>query len=145
LSRVCDSTIIEEDLKFINKKCYAPNHLETPKGIQVATPNNKERDAINSCIFEQYCDVNQPGDGSVLEMAVLVLMDNLQIVNAKNTHTYITDISMKKYFYEQCGKSDCKYAKMKHIDLVLKLYYNCPLMMIENTDVPNGQANGSQV
>ena len=68
-------------------------------------------------------------------------MDNLHIVNAKNTHTYVTDVSMKKYFYEKCGESDCMYAKTKHIDLVLKLYYNCPLMMIENTDVPNGKAN----
>jgi hypothetical protein len=145
LSRICDGIVMEEDLKFINKKCYALHHLETLKGIQVITPNNKKRDAINSCIFEQYCDGNQPGNGSVLETAVLILMDNLQIVNAKNTHTYITDVSMKKYFYEQCSESACKYAKMKHIDLVLKLYYHCPLMMIENTNVPNGQANGSQV
>ena len=34
---------------------------------------------------------------------------------------------------------------MKHIDQVLKLYYHCPLMMKENMDVPNGQANRSQV
>jgi hypothetical protein len=81
LSRICNGTIMEKDLKFINKKCYAPNHLETPKGIQIATLNNKKRNAINSCMFECYCDVNQPGDGSVLEMAVHVLMDNLQIVN----------------------------------------------------------------
>jgi hypothetical protein len=37
-------------------------------------------------------------------MAVLVLMDNLQIVNVKNTHMFITDMSMKSTFMNSVVK-----------------------------------------
>jgi hypothetical protein len=38
-------------------------HLPPFGNNQMLTIDDKERDAINSCVFEQYCDVNQPSDG----------------------------------------------------------------------------------
>lgn len=50
---------------------------------------------------------------------------------------------LQKKLWEHCGEDDCKRAESKRIDPVLKLYHDCPLMLIENEDVGNGQANGT--
>ena len=52
---------------------------------------------------------------------------------------------MKEYIWQHCGENDCRREVSKKIDPALKLYRNCPLMLVENTNVPDGQANGSRV
>ena len=54
---------------------------------------------------------------------------------------------MKRYFYSHCGEDACKTADMKsgRVDPVLKLCPGCPVMLTENKDVCNGQANGSRL
>lgn len=54
---------------------------------------------------------------------------------------------MKCYFYSHCGENGCKNRDMTcgRVDPVLKLFPGCPLMLTENKDVCNGQANGSRV
>jgi hypothetical protein len=53
---------------------------------------------------------------------------------------------VKNYFYRNCGEDACKMGKMTsgRVDPVLKLYPGCPMMLTENNDVHNGQANGSR-
>jgi len=54
---------------------------------------------------------------------------------------------VKSYFYSHRGEDACKTGNMTsgRVDPVLKLYPGCPLMLTENKDVCNGQANGSRV
>jgi PIF1-like helicase len=59
-----------EDIKTINDSCSLSNRPKPPKGIQVATHRNRDRDAINSSIFEEFCKKSAPKDGSVLDSAV---------------------------------------------------------------------------
>ena len=43
-----------DDIATINKSCQlSVKHV--PAGIQVATYRNRNRDAINSALFEEYC------------------------------------------------------------------------------------------
>jgi hypothetical protein len=37
-------------------------------GKQVACLTNKQRDAINTAVFDWYCDENQPADGILRNM-----------------------------------------------------------------------------
>jgi hypothetical protein len=55
---------------------------------------------------------------------------------------------VKNYFYRNCGEDACKTGDMTsggRVDPVLKLFPGCPMMLTENKDVLNGQANGSRV
>ena len=78
----------------------------------------------------------------LMKCAILVLMDNLQMRTSKKTMMYVTEMAVKDYCYQQCGENDCIWSESKCIDPVLKLYMNCPIMLLKNTDIPNGQANG---
>jgi hypothetical protein len=54
---------------------------------------------------------------------------------------------VKGHFWGSCGKDGCNFGpnNNQRVDPVLKPFPNCPLMFTMNTDVPNGQANGSCV
>ena len=53
---------------------------------------------------------------------------------------------MKKCFYKNYGEDDCNVDDNRgQIDPVLKLYKDCPLMIVNNVAVENGQANGTRV
>ena len=54
---------------------------------------------------------------------------------------------MKKWFYINCSENSCKINERQasHVDPSLKLYKECPLMLTQNKDVSNGQANGTRV
>jgi hypothetical protein len=44
----------------------------------------------------------------VLDCAVLVFMDNLEMMNSVNTHILVKSNAVKKHFYENCGEDDLK-------------------------------------
>lgn len=132
-----------EDINVINENCHVAVK-DVPAGIQHATYRNANRDAINTALFEEYCSTYQPEDGSVLDSAVMIFMDNLTMNNKGKTPTPVMSNRVKRFFYENVGEDDCKMERYR-VDPVLKLYHNCPLMLVANTDVANGQANGSTV
>jgi len=55
----------------------------------------------------------------------------------------------KHYLLENCGDQRVKAKVMgkngHFVDLMLKLHYRIPLMLVTNNDVPNGHANGTRV
>ena len=134
------------DIRRINEECHVSQKLP-PKGIQVATYFNKNRDAINSGIFEDWCDAHKPSDGSVLQSACVIMMDDLQMTSSIASYVPVESNAVKKFFYENCSENDCKLpdSAKGRVDPLLKLYPNCPMMLTENKNVPNGQANGSRV
>lgn len=136
----------EDDIDLINEECHV-DFKNPPPGIQVATYFNKNRDAINSAIFEDWCDKNNPGPGKVLNTACVVLMDSLEMSKSNGCYQDITSNQVKSFFYQNCGENDCKMSDSNRgrVDPVLKIYPGCPMMLTQNNDVPNGQANGSRV
>jgi hypothetical protein len=44
----------------------------------------------------------------VLDCAVLVFMDNLEIMNSVNTHVPVKSNAMKKHFCDNCSEDDLK-------------------------------------
>ena len=138
-----------DDILDINEKCLLKNRVDNlpPKGIRNATHKNVDRDAINAATFEDFCEASCPDDGSILDAAVMVFMDNLQMSDSVKTMTAVKSNAIKKHFYQNCAEDDLKMVNRMdgRLDLVLKLYTHCPLMLTRNNDVPNGQANGSRV
>ena len=134
------------DVKFINDNCHV-NNKEPPSNIQIATYFNKNRDAINSAIFEDYCEEHCPASGDVMEGACVILMDQLQMTDSIRRFVPVDSNQVKRFFYENCSENDCKMPENSkgRVDPLLKLYPNCPMMLTLNNDVPNGQANGSRV
>ena len=133
-----------QDIRHINETCNINTKPPPPK-IQIATYQNKDRDAVNCSMFERYCDNNQPAvPGDLFKPAVLIFMDDLEMQNSKEVYVPIKSNSVKKYFYENCGES-CLKLQRGRCDSVLKLYPDCPLMYSLNSDVSNGEANGSRV
>ena len=55
----------------------------------------------------------------------------------------------RQFIYENCGdhrlQSRVMGRKGHFVDPMLKLYYQAPLMLVSNDDVPNGHANGTRV
>jgi len=135
-----------EDVRTINKNCLVSETRKPPPGVQVACFSNKDRDAVNCATFERFCDTYKPDDG-LFESAVLVFMDSLEMQDDQKNYVGVTSNAVKCHFYTNCGENDCKHgsSKTKRVEPVLKLYPDCPLMMTENKDVPNGQANGSRL
>lgn len=132
-----------EDINLINNTCCIENN-EAPPGTRVATYYNKNRDAINTAVFEEYCRRNQPSDGSVMKNVILVFMDNLQMATGKRRYTHIRSNKVQRHFWEHVGEDDCHMGEQRgRVDPLLKLYPLCPVMETKNEDVSSGQANGT--
>lgn len=139
-----------EDIKTINESCLVTPQNQPPPNVQVATKINANRDAINSQVFEEFCKKNKPADGSVLSGAIVILMDDLVMTNDQDDYVPMKSNETKKWFWENCGEDDCKTSNdhgksPNRVDPMLKLYYRCPIMLVQNKNVPKGQANGSRV
>ena len=118
-----------------------------PPGVQIACYENRDRDAMNAAVFEEFCADNQPADGSVFGGAILIFMDNLQMTTSSSSYKPVESNQVKAQFYRNCGENSINKgsSNRKRIDPTLKLYAGCPMMLTDNADVANGQANGSRV
>ena len=126
LSRFREGEPTLDDIDVINENCLVDGE-PLPEGIQIASYRNRERDAINSGIFEEFCKLNKPGDGTILNGAVVIFMDDLQARCGKKTYISIDSNKVKSHFYQYCGEDDCKKPKGSRegrVDPVLKLYSN---------------------
>ena len=134
------------DIHYINEHCHV-DVKTPPESVQIATRVNVNRDAINTAIFEDWCESNRPADGSVQSNACVILMDELQMTDSNNNFVDIRSNAVKRCFFQSCGEDDCKFPKSNRgrVDPMLKLYPNCPMMLTENADVSGGIANGSRV
>jgi methyl coenzyme M reductase subunit D len=83
----------------------------------------------------------------VLDSALLVFMDNLEMTNSAASHVAVKSNAVKKHFHENCSEDDLKMVNRVEgrLDSALKLHSHCPLVLTRNSDVGNGEANGSRV
>jgi len=135
-----------DDIRYINSNCLVNENHQPPPGVQVATYLNSDRDAVNCCVFEQYCEAY----GTKTEMwsgAAVILMDDLAMKNDRKNFVPIRSNAIQKLFWSSIGENGCHDTSKfrKRVDPTLKLYPNCPLMLTGNKDVSNGQANGSRL
>ena len=144
MSRFREGCPTVEDIELINDKCY--RRKDIPDGIQVATYMNKDRDAINSAIFDDLCKRHNTGD-AVLKGVCLIFMDELYSKNSSQVWVPIMSNAVKRYFYENCNEDDCKVNSKARgrVDPCLKVYCDCPMMHTQNSSVADGEANGSRI
>ena len=81
-----------QDVRLINNTCLK----RAPDGTRVATYFNKECDALNTSIFEEYCVDNRNTDGTTFNNAVLVLMGDLQMTNRNGDFVPVLSNAIKK-------------------------------------------------
>jgi hypothetical protein len=102
--------------------------------MKYGTYQNKDRDSINTAIFEEKLQHSMLICRSTHNF-FLIFCDKIKI--NKDSTGYIP-LKQTKYFYENCGESNIKTARSGRVDPVLKLYLGCEVMITENIDVYNG-------
>jgi hypothetical protein len=99
-------------------------------------------------MFKEYCKQHKPANPTeIFQRAIMIFMDDLEMKDGVKTFVRVKSNTAMAHFYAHCGEDACKTKKLDggHVDPVLKLYPGCPVMLTENKDVSNGQANGSRV
>ena len=144
LMRMWNGELTKEDVEFINTKVvtvHKSRHL--PKDLRYATYFNRDRDAIDTALFEERCTRLRCHNVSTRD-TLIVLADKLE---AKTSHGTYEPFHYRKIFWENCGEDDIKFPKERNgrMDPLLKLYKGCQLMLVFNNNVRRGEANRTTV
>ena len=145
LKRFHDGCPLETDFEKINMRVVNREGTHTldgdlvPPGIPYATPKNKERDSINTGLFNERVKQSK-------QNCLIVLAAQLMIKNLKGNGAPMIPLQDLNSFYTTCSEDDCKFPPRTSLrmDPVLKLYRGCPVMLTENTNVAAGIANGTE-
>ena len=129
LMRMQNGELTKEDVEFINTKVvtvHKSRHL--PKDLWYATYVNRDRDAINTALFEECCTRLRCHNVSTRD-TLIVLADKLE---AKTSHDTYEPFHNWTIFWENCGEDDIKFPKERNgrMDPLLKLYKGCQLMLV---------------
>jgi ATP-dependent DNA helicase PIF1 len=138
LYRFRDGDATLEDIDSINA-CVVHNKTELPKNIRYATYFNRDRDAINTAIYESTCRTALQEFRS-LDDSIMVFCDNIKVKNGTKVYEVFRNWPA---LWNTCGEDDVKLKKGR-MDPVLRLYVGCLVMLTENTKVTEGLANGTQ-
>ena len=144
LRRFREGIPTQDDFDKINRrvvdtqtKCTLDND-KIPDNIVYATPANKERDAINNAVFHNVIR-NNPED------AIVILSDKIAIKMKKDKKGKYEKLTNPDIFWKYCSEDDCKtQGTITRLDPMLKLYKNCPVMLVSNESVANNKANGTR-
>lgn len=100
MRRLREGQVLKEDITFLNGNCVINSTHIPHSNVPVAVYQNKNRDAINTAMFEKYCTINKPRNShDIFGEANLVLMDNLEMADSAKTYVRVTSNEMKWYFY----------------------------------------------
>jgi hypothetical protein len=136
MRRFREGQVSTEDITFINDNCVIKDTHAPKSNVPIAVYRNKNRDAINSALFEEFCNHNgSPNQNDIFEDAIILFMDSLEMSDSAKTYVRVTSNDVKSYFYCHCGEDACKTADMTsgRVDPVLKLFPACPLMLVRVT------------
>ena len=144
LMRMWNGELTKEDVEFINTKVVTVNkrrHL--PKDLRYMTYFNRDRDAINTAVFEEHCARPRCHNVSTRD-TLIVLADKLA---AKTLHGNYEPFHNQKIFWENCAEDDIKLPRECNgrMDPLLKLYKGCQLMLVFKNNVRCGETNGTTV
>jgi hypothetical protein len=140
LFRFRNGTMTEDDIKKVNERVVKVG-MKIPNDIKYATYFNRDRDAINTALFEERCKNLYMRDGEVND-SLLVFSDNILVQNGDKKYVPFKNCQS---FWENCGEDSVKPQQGKgRMDPLLKLYEGCRVMLTANKDVRGGKANGTQ-
>ena len=131
----------EAGINLLNEAFVGEDNTDLPPGIKHTTYNNKDRDGINTAVFEEHILKTAHLENGILrhKTAVLILADSLML---RDNHSHLSPQNCAK-LWEQCGEDDIKLSQGR-MDPVLKFFPGCQMMMVSNDNVGNGQANDTQ-
>jgi hypothetical protein len=125
----------DADFDLLDKRWIGGSGEELPAGISYAVYSNRERDTINTAVFLDYIQNKDAAD-----KAIIVLASDPRI-SSKNGPRRLSD---PVNFWSKCGESDTNDPKTRtRLDPALKAYPGAPVMLLSNTDVLAGEANGA--
>jgi hypothetical protein len=142
LERFRNGTPSQEDIDTINKRVVKVD-TEIPNDIQYACPSNKDRCAINNAIFTKHIikTHSKVKEDPIPKHTIMIGADD--IFHVSKIDKKKRAFGLKRLLFERCSESDCTLSgQTRRIDPLLKLYNGCPVMLIFNTDVKTGEANG---
>jgi len=140
LRRFRNGTMSRQDIDIVNERVVKPG-CKLPEDIKYCTYFNRDRDSINTALFEERCKLVKDRNGTVND-SVLIFSDNVYVQDGSKKYVKLKSC---KSFWENCGEDSVKVASAQgRMDPVLKLYNNCHVMLTRNTSVRDGQANGTQ-
>ena len=119
LMRMQNGELTKEDVEFINTKVVTVHkHRNLPKDLRYATYFNRDRDAINTALFEEHCTSLRCHNVSTSD-TLIVLANKLE---AKTSHGTYEPFHNRKIFWENCGEDDIKFPKERNgrMDPLLK-------------------------
>ena len=142
LYRFRNGKVTKADIESINKRVVDIN-TKLPSNIKYATYYNRDRDAINTALFETRCNQQKiEFNSAAFKDSLIIFSDNIKIRNGNKTYVPFNN-NMK--FWTTCAENDIKLPRGRgRLDPVLKIYKGCRVMLTTNIDVKNGQANGTQ-
>jgi len=129
----------EEDIDRINERVVTPDTV-LPDDIKYATHKNRDRDAINTALFEERCKKLFEETGDTAD-CIMIFSDDIQVQNSSKKYIPFQNCYT---LWEGCGEDDMKLRPPERMDPVLKLFHKCKMMMTQNKDVGRGLANGTQ-
>ena len=140
LMRFCNGKVTQQDIATINERVLK-NEKQIPDDIKYCTYYNRDRDSINSALFEERCKYMYEKHGNVND-SILIFADNLMVQDSSKKFQPFKNM---KYFWETCGEDDIKSSQhSSRLTPVLAIYTNCNVMIPKNIDVLKGQANGTE-
>jgi hypothetical protein len=143
---------LQSDVVFINKHIvHTDNNLsekDLPDDIVYATFTNVDRCSINEGIFKGFIAETHSKNYSKPppEHTICIMASDMKIKKDGTRKTYVEmSTFVKNIIYSSCGDAHVTYGQngTVRIDPLLKLYVGRPVMLTENIDVENCEANGS--
>jgi hypothetical protein len=109
MRRFREGQVSSEDIMYINGNCVINSTHFPESSVPVAVYRNRNRDAINSAMFEQYCDNNRSLNGKELfRAAIMFFMDNLEMADSSKTNVSVTSNDVKACMYCHRGEDSWK-------------------------------------
>ena len=138
LLRFRNGTVTTDDIDKVNER-IANRSTVIPKNIRYATYFNRDRDSINTALFEERCKARMADKGN-LDDSILILCDQIRVRTSDKTYQPFHNC---RTVWQNCGENDIKMSSGR-MDPLLRLYVGCRLMLTENISVKDGLANGTQ-
>ena len=134
-----------DDIHRINRRVILSSQelSSIPNDIKYATYYNRDRDAINTALFEERCRNRFDLHGNI-DDSIIILADEMK---TKNGSSKWIPFKGRRIVWQHCGEDDLrpsKSARQDRVDPALKLYRGCQVMLPSNEDVLSGKANGTQ-
>ena len=138
LDRFRNGVPTSDDIDRLNERVIQ-NTEKIPENTRFACFANKDRCAINNTIFMKHLQAthSKTAKGSRPNHTLIIGASDITLENQNGSRKF----PFERILYEKCSEADVGRSGNR-IDPCLKLYMGCPLMLTENKDVRNGEANG---